>query len=109
MLAEDSFQERFAFSCLMDLKSRLSEIPGYGIVGHQDFGSSAKKQAAECIHKFKNPASFDQLSRAQANVDEVQVLMHDAIKKQTDNMQNLNVLLSFLELKAVYLDQLDRI
>lgn len=91
VLTSENYPERLAYQCISEYCSIVSNLPGYGPTLAKNFTSAGKKHAAQILTKFNEPSSFDELSKAQKNVDQVQNLVHEAIKKEVAMNQDINV------------------
>jgi hypothetical protein len=91
VLTRQLYPERLAFSCIEEARQHTRKMPAFPL-GDQSssvFKKHFKGTLENLVSKYNHPEKIDKIAEAQANVDNIQVVMTDNIQKMLANSESV--------------------
>lgn len=92
VLIQENYPERHTFSLIGDIVEELKKLLGYENSNESTITKHVNKFLAALVAKYENYSSFDLIYKAQTNVENIQLIMEDNLKKALDNNNQLETL-----------------
>eukprot|EP01017_Pseudomicrothorax_dubius_P008554 TRINITY_DN12824_c0_g1_i1.p1 TRINITY_DN12824_c0_g1~~TRINITY_DN12824_c0_g1_i1.p1 ORF type:complete len:253 (+),score=70.08 TRINITY_DN12824_c0_g1_i1:62-760(+) len=89
VLSTATYSERLSFALLKEAREHLETLDQYFVASDAVVTRHCKEFVKRLMEKFDKPESFDQLTKAHANIRELEVIAEKNISKVLVNTQNL--------------------
>lgn len=76
---------------MKQIKNELQKLPTYNQMTSENINKHLKKFVSTVVAKYEDLTNFDKIYQAQANVEQVQLMMEDNMKKMLNNQVNIQV------------------
>lgn len=81
---------------MKQIKAELQKLPNYTQATPEMISKHVKKFVTSIVTKYEDVSNFDKIYQAQTNVEQVQLMMEDNMKKMLNNHTNIQVLTSYI-------------
>eukprot|EP01017_Pseudomicrothorax_dubius_P009073 TRINITY_DN1302_c0_g1_i3.p1 TRINITY_DN1302_c0_g1~~TRINITY_DN1302_c0_g1_i3.p1 ORF type:complete len:197 (-),score=54.03 TRINITY_DN1302_c0_g1_i3:37-627(-) len=89
ILVAQSFSERLSYAFIRENREHIEKLAQYFMASDSTVTKHMKDRVKELMAKYDDPANMDALSKAQNNINEVQVIVGKNIDKMVANQGNL--------------------